>query len=79
MLTARLGFQTRLALALRALGDGAARQAGPEPTPADLLLNGLIALADDYAAAGLLCRAAVGRMASGWTQCSPFRRESSRP
>ncbi|MCU7730085.1 AAA family ATPase [Actinoplanes sp. KI2] len=59
---------TEIAAAARA----AAGQAGPEPTPADLLLNGLIALADDHATAVPPCRAAVRRMASGWTP-SPSR------
>ncbi|WP_433294017.1 ATP-binding protein [Actinoplanes sp. CA-030573] len=54
---------TEIADAARA----AAGRAGAEPTPADLLLTGLIALADDYVTAAPACRAAVRRMATGWT------------
>ncbi|MFF5297458.1 ATP-binding protein [Paractinoplanes globisporus] len=45
----------------------AAGQIGAEPGPADLLLQGLIALAGDYATAAPACLAAVRRMADGWT------------
>jgi len=46
---------------------GAASRAGPEPSAADLLLTGLIALADDYVAGVPACRAAIERMTAGWT------------
>ncbi|WP_433379951.1 helix-turn-helix transcriptional regulator [Actinoplanes sp. CA-142083] len=45
----------------------AAGRIGPEPSPADLLLQGLIALADDYATAVPASRDAVRRMSAGWT------------
>ena len=54
---------TEIAEAARAT----ARRPALELTAADLLLDGLIALADDYATAVPACRAAVRRMAGDWT------------
>ena len=45
---------------------GAPRHAGTDPTAADLLLDGLVALADDYGTAVPLCQAAVQKLSGDW-------------
>lgn len=47
---------------------GRDRPPGSEPTDADQLLDGLIALTEDYATAVPMCRAAVRRIIDGWAR-----------
>ncbi|WP_030434652.1 helix-turn-helix transcriptional regulator [Actinoplanes subtropicus] len=63
---ARLNESVGVAEIAKAAEDAAGR-IGPSPSAADLLLQGLIALAVDYGTGVPACRAAVRRMAAGWT------------